>query len=312
MRRPKDYILLYLKGLAMGGADVIPGVSGGTIAFITGIYEELLSSIRSIDVDALTLLRALRFVDFWKKINGTFLTVLLAGVLTSLLSLAKLMHWLLANYPIQIWSFFFGLILISSPLILREIKKWNGGIILTFMAGIAIAYIITILSPAQTPDDLWFIFIAGAIAICAMILPGISGAFILLLLSKYEYMIQAITKINIPVILVFAAGCVVGLISFSRLLTWILTHHRNLALALLGGFMLGSLNKVWPWKEVIAFRLDSAGKQVPAFDKSVLPWDFLAKTGNDPQIIQAIVMMALGVFIVVLIEKIAVRLKTKI
>ncbi|HRJ29874.1 MAG TPA: DUF368 domain-containing protein [Cyclobacteriaceae bacterium] len=312
MRRPKDYILLYLKGLAMGGADVIPGVSGGTIAFITGIYEELLSSIRSIDIDALALLRSLRIADFWQKINGTFLIVLLSGILTSLLSLAKLMHWLLANYPIQIWSFFFGLILISSPLILREIKKWNGGIILTFLAGIAIAYIITILSPAQTPDDLWFIFIAGAVAICAMILPGISGAFILLLLSKYEYMIQAITKINIPVILVFAAGCVVGLISFSRLLTWILTHHRNLALALLGGFMLGSLNKVWPWKEVTAFRLDSAGKQVPAFDKSVLPWDFLAKTGNDPQIIQAIVMMALGVFIVVLIEKIAVRLKTKI
>ncbi len=296
----------------MGGADVIPGVSGGTIAFITGIYEELLSSIRSVDLDAFKLLRSFRFVDFWQKINGSFLTVLLAGILTSLLSLAKLMHWLLANYPIQVWSFFFGLILISSPLILREIKKWHGGIIFTFVSGIVIAYTITVLSPAQTPDDLWFIFIAGAIAICAMILPGISGAFILLLLSKYEYMILAITKINIPVILVFALGCIVGLLSFSHLLSWTLKHYRNPALALLGGFMLGSLNKVWPWKEVISFRLDSAGKQVPAIDKSVLPWDFLARTGNDPQIIQAIVMMALGVFMVVLIEKIAVRLKTKI
>ncbi|MBX2969737.1 MAG: DUF368 domain-containing protein [Cyclobacteriaceae bacterium] len=310
MRRAKDYILLYLKGIAMGGADVIPGVSGGTVAFITGIYEELLHSIRSVDVEALKLLRTFRFSDFWKKINGTFLIVLFAGIFTSLLSLAKLMTWLLANYPIHIWSFFFGLILISSPLILREIKKWHAGIIFSFLSGIVIAYLITVLSPAQTPDDLWFIFIAGAIAICAMILPGISGAFILLLLSKYEYMIQAITNVNIPVILIFMLGCVTGLISFSHLLSWILKKYRHVALALLGGFMLGSLNKVWPWKEVISFRLDSSGKQVPAIDKSVLPWDFFEKTGNDPQIIQAIVMMALGVFIVVLIEKIAERLKT--
>ena len=162
----------------MGGADVIPGVSGGTIAFITGIYQELLTSIRSIDVEALTLLRKLRWANFWQKINGTFLIVLFGGIITSLLSLAKLMHWLLDTYPIQVWSFFFGLILISSPLILREIKKWHGGIILTFLAGIVIAYSITILSPAQTPNDLWFIFLAGALAICAMILPGISGAFI--------------------------------------------------------------------------------------------------------------------------------------
>lgn len=294
----------------MGGADVIPGVSGGTVAFITGIYEELLHSIRSIDLDALKLLTAFHIADFWKKINGTFLIALFSGILTSLISLAKLMTWLLANYPIHIWSFFFGLILISSPLILREIKKWHLGVILSFISGIVIAYMITVLSPAQTPDDLWFIFIAGAIAICAMILPGISGAFILLLLSKYEYMIQALIQVNIPVIIVFALGCVIGLLSFSRFLSWVLKEYRYVTLALLGGFMLGSLNKVWPWKEVISFRLDSSGKQVPAFDKSVLPWDFLEKTGNDPQIIQAIVMMALGVFIVVLIEKIAERLKT--
>lgn len=294
----------------MGGADVIPGVSGGTVAFITGIYEELLHSIRSIDIEALNLLRSLRLAEFWKKVNGSFLIVLLSGILTSLLSLAKLMTWLLANHPIQIWSFFFGLILISSPLILREIKKWRATIIFFFITGIVIAYLITILSPAQTPDALWFIFIAGAIAICAMILPGISGAFVLLLLSKYEYMIQAITQVNIPVIVVFVLGCLTGILSFSHLLSWILKEYRPIALALLGGFMLGSLNKVWPWKEVISFRLDSSGKQVPAIDKSVLPWDFFEKTGNDPQVIQAIVMMALGVFIVVLIEKIAERLKT--
>lgn len=296
----------------MGGADVIPGVSGGTIAFITGIYEELLHSIRSIDLEAFALLRSFRFADFWKKINGNFLIVLFAGILTSLLSLARLMTYLLATNPIHVWSFFFGLILISSPLILREIKKWHGGIIVSFLSGIIIAYTITVLTPAQTPEGLWFIFFAGALAICAMILPGISGAFILLLLSKYEYMINALISLNLKVIIVFALGCITGLLSFSRLLSWILKHYRHPALALLGGFMLGSLNKVWPWKEVIAFRIDSSGQQVPAIDKSILPWDFFAKTGNDPLVFQAITMMALGVFIVVLIEKLAVRLKTKI
>lgn len=293
----------------MGGADVIPGVSGGTIAFITGIYEELLHSLRSFDLEVVGLIRSFQFAEVWKKINGNFLLVLLAGILTSILSLAKVMTWLLATNPIQVWSFFFGLILISSPLILREIKQWRIGILIMFIAGFASAYTLTLLTPSQTPDQLWFIFLAGMLAICAMILPGISGAFILLLLSKYEYMIQAITNFNITVILVFASGCIVGILSFARFLSWTLTHYRLTTLALLGGFMLGSLNKVWPWKEVISFRLDSAGKQVPVIDKSVLPWDFFEKTGNDPLIIQAIVMMALGVFIVVLIDKVASRLK---
>jgi putative membrane protein len=295
----------------MGCADVIPGVSGGTIAFISGIYEELLHSIRSIDLEALTLLRAFRLPEFWRKINGNFLIVLLSGILTSLMSLSRLMLYLLESKPIHVWSFFFGLILISSPLILREIKKWHYGIIFSFLAGIGIAYFITILSPTQTPDAVWFIFFAGCLAICAMILPGISGAFILLLLSKYEYMIRALTEFNVTVILVFVIGCVIGLASFVRFLTWVLKNYHNATIALLGGFMLGSLNKVWPWKEVVSFRLDSTGKQIPAFDKSVLPWDFFAKTGNDPLVFQAILMMALGVFVVVMIEKIAVRLKTR-
>ena len=298
--------------MAMGAADVIPGVSGGTIAFITGIYEELLHSIRSIDLDAFNLLRSFRIADFWTKINGTFLLVLLSGIFTSIISLAKLMTYLLATHPIHVWSFFFGLILISSPLILREIKKWHAGIILNFVLGIGVAYTITVLSPAQTPDALWFIFFAGSLAICAMILPGISGAFILLLLSKYEFIIQSLINFNVPVIVVFAIGCIVGLLSFSRFLSWILKNYRYPTLAVLGGFMLGSLNKVWPWKEVTAFRINSAGEQVPTFDKSILPWDYIAKTGNDPLVFQAIVMMALGVFIVVLIEKIAVRLNSKI
>lgn len=295
----------------MGAADVIPGVSGGTVAFLTGIYEELLHSLKSIDMDAFRLLMRLKIADFWKKINGTFLVVLLAGIVTSLLSLAKLMTYLLEHNPIQIWSFFFGLILISSPLVMRRIRKWTIGTLLSFLLGVVIAYGITVLSPAQTPDGLWFIFLAGALAICAMILPGISGAFILLLIGKYEYMIRALIEFNLPVVIVFAVGCVVGLLSFSRLLSWVLDHYHNITIALLAGFMLGSLNKVWPWKEIISYRIDSEGNQVPAFDKSILPGDYLEKTGKNPELIQAILLMALGVFVVILIEKIAARLKTK-
>lgn len=295
----------------MGAADVVPGVSGGTVAFITGIYDELLHSINAIDAEAFRLLVKFRIADLWKKVNGNFLVVLLSGIATSLLSLAKLMVYLLAHHPIAIWSFFFGLILISAPLVMREVKQWNLGSVATFILGVAIAYAITVLSPTQSPDALWFVFFSGALAICAMILPGISGAFILLLIGKYQFMMSALLELNIPVIIVFMAGCVVGLLGFSRFLTWILDNYHSATIALLAGFMLGSLNKVWPWRQVLEYVTDSKGEQVPAFDKSILPWDYVSITGNDPQIFQAILMMALGVFIVFLIEKIASRLKTK-
>ncbi len=312
MRRLKDYLLLYFKGMAMGAADVVPGVSGGTVAFITGIYDELLFSINAVDVEAMRLLGRFRVAEFWKKINGNFLVVLLAGIATSLVSLAKLMVHLLQHYPIIIWSFFFGLILISAPLVLREVRKWTVGVGLSFVMGIILAYLITVLSPAQTPNAIWFIFLSGAIAICAMILPGISGAFILLLLGKYAFMINALTQFRISVILAFVAGCLVGILSFSRFLSFILKNYHNATVALLAGFMLGSLNKVWPWREVLEYATNSEGEQVPVFDRSILPWNYLEVTGKDPQVFQAILMMALGVFIVVLIEKIAERLKTKI
>ncbi len=296
----------------MGAADTVPGVSGGTVAFITGIYEELIQSINTIDVEAFKLLSKFRIADFWNKINGNFLAALLSGILVSLLSLARLMTYLLNTHPILIWSFFFGLILVSSPLILRTIHKWNVSSVITFIAGIAIAYFITIVSPSETPTGYTFIFFCGAIAICAMILPGISGAFILLLLGKYEFMINALIELNIPVILVFVLGCILGLLGFSRFLNWILTHYRFPTLALLAGFMIGSLNKVWPWKEVISYRLNHAGEQVPAFDKSILPWHYLNITGQDPQVFKAILCAALGVLLVVAIEKAAAMLKTKL
>lgn len=311
MRRTKDYLLLYIKGIAMGGADVIPGVSGGTVAFITGIYEELIDSLKSIDMDAVRLLLSFRIRDFWKRINGNFLVAVLAGIITSLLTLSRLMTYLLEHHPISLWSFFFGLIMVSSPLILRDIKRWNIAAVLAFILGIAIAYTITILSPTQTPTNLFFIFFCGALAICAMILPGISGAFVLLLIGKYEYMINALINFDIPVIMVFVIGCFLGLTSFSHVLSWILKHYRYPSLALLAGFMIGSLNKVWPWKEVTAFRLNHEGIQVPAFDKSVLPGRYLEVTGQDPKIFYAILFAAVGIFLVVAIEKTAAYLKSK-
>jgi putative membrane protein len=294
----------------MGMADVIPGVSGGTIAFITGIYTELLHSVKSIDLEALKLLGAFRIAECWRKVNGNFLVALLAGILTSILSLAKLMTYLLENQPILIWSFFFGLIIISAPLVLREIKRWQVSAVFSFVLGVIVAYAITILTPTQSPDYLWFIFLSGALAICAMILPGISGAFILLLIGKYQFMITALLDLNIPVIVIFIAGCVIGLLTFSRLLSWILDNYHSVTVALLAGFMLGSLNKVWPWRQVLEYTTNSEGEQVPVFDKSVLPWEYLNLTGKDPQLFLAIMMMALGVLIVVMIEKVATRLKT--
>ena len=295
----------------MGGADVIPGVSGGTIAFISGIYDELIHALKSFDGEAFGLLFKFKIAELWKKVNGSFLLAVLAGVATSLLSLAKLMTYLLENYPIQIWSFFFGLILVSSPLILRDIKKWNTATALAGVAGIVIAYLITIVTPTETPTNLLFIFFCGAVAICAMILPGISGAFILLLIGKYEYMINALIHFDLPVIIVFVMGCVIGLISFSHFLSWLLDNYRYPALALLAGFMIGSLNKVWPWKEVVAYRLNHEGLRVPAFDHSVLPAKSLEVTGQDPQLFHAILFAAVGIFLVVAIEKTAAYLKSK-
>ncbi len=295
----------------MGGADVIPGVSGGTIAFISGIYEELINSLKSINGTAIRLLIGFRITEFWKHINGSFLIAVLLGILTSLLSLAKLMTYLLENHPIPIWSFFFGLILVSSPLIMRDIKRWTPGTVAVFTVGIAIAYGITVLSPTETPTNLFYIFFCGALAICAMILPGISGAFVLLLIGKYEYMINSLIEFNIPVMLVFASGCFLGLIGFSHVLSWVLQHYRYPTLALLAGFMIGSLNKVWPWKEVVAYRINQEGIQVPAFDKSVLPGRFLEVSGQDPRLFYAILFAATGIFLVVVIEKTAGYLRSK-
>lgn len=304
MNETKKYILLFLKGMGMGGADVVPGVSGGTIAFITGIYEELLNSISKIDVDAVRLLLKFKLKEFWVHINGTFLIVLLSGILTSVFSLATVITYLLEHHPISIWSFFFGLIIISAVLVAKEIREWNWLVILAALIGIAIAYFVTIASPSQTSNSLIFVFISGAIAICAMILPGISGAFILLLLGKYTYIFTALKEFNFPVIIVFGLGCITGLLSFSRVISWLLKNYYNTAVALLAGFMIGSLNKIWPWKIPTSYRINSEGLQVPLTEKNVAPTAYMELTGNDPLILQAVLFILIGIVLVIVIERV--------
>ena len=206
-----QYLLLTLKGCAMGMADVVPGVSGGTIAFISGIYEELIESIKSVDATALRLLGTLRLKEFWRHINGRFLLPVLLGIAVAIFSLARLMTYLLTHHPIAIWSFFFGLIVASALLVARDVTRWNAASVVSLLCGIAVAWWITVASPSQTPETWWFILLSGAIAICAMILPGISGAFILLLMGKYQFILNAVSSFDIGILALFATGAVAGL-----------------------------------------------------------------------------------------------------
>lgn len=309
MEKKRNYLLLILRGCAMGAADVVPGVSGGTIAFITGIYEELIDSIKGIDLQAVKLLLKLKFADFWKKVNGNFLLSVVLGIAISIFSLAKLMTWLLEHHPIYIWSFFFGLIIASSVLVAKEIKQWNIFTIISLIAGVCAAYTITVMTPAETPNTWWFIILSGAIAICAMILPGISGAFILLLMGKYSYILGAVSSLNIGVILLFIVGAVAGIISFSHLLSWLLKNYHTLTVSLLTGFMVGSLNKVWPWKETIQTYIDSHGVEKALVETNISPLRFGELTQTDPLLWQAIVMCIAGFFLIWGIEAIGRRVR---
>lgn len=297
-RSLKDYALIMLKGVGMGAADVVPGVSGGTIAFIVGIYDELINSIKSIDANSLKLFFTGKWGAFWNAINGNFLFSLVLGVAISVFSLAKIIIWLLTDHPIMVWSFFFGLVMASTWFVGKDIKEWNIKTIPAFLIGAAIAYYITVATPAQTPTNLLFIFLCGAIAICAMILPGISGSFILLLLGKYSYIMEALTTLNLVVIIVFLAGACIGITSFSRVLSYTLKNFRNITLAVLTGFMLGSLNKVWPWKQTLEYFTDSHGVQKPLVETNIFP---------NEHVIEAIVLMAVGFFLVYFIEKLSTK-----
>lgn len=328
-------LMVLVKGCAMGAADVIPGVSGGTIAFITGIYETLLDSIRAFDLTALRLFLRGRWREWWRKVNGSFLFSLLAGIGISIFSLAKLMTWLLENHPVGVWSFFFGLIIASSVLVAREIKRWNVWSVVSGVVGIVIAYYITVVTPTETPDAWWFIILSGAIAICAMILPGISGSFILLLMGKYLFIMEAVHELNVGVLALFAVGAVAGIISFSHVLSWLLKNYHNVTVSLLTGFMVGSLNKVWPWKETLTTSVNGDGVTVAVMERNVSPAAFeelttvlpsaenarlvvgevpaglegAATAGSEALLPLAVAMCAAGLLLIVVIELIGKRMQ---
>ena len=296
------HLWLYLKGIAMGSADVVPGVSGGTIAFITGIYTELLDSIKSVNPSALMLLFKQGPKAAWKAINGTFLITLLAGILTAILTLAKVIHYLLDQHAVLLWSFFFGLILASSLHIGKQIKQWQPSTLIALLIGALFAGFISIASPSSIEASYLNIFIAGSIAICAMILPGISGSFILLLMGLYAPVLAAVKGLQVDIMLIFALGAILGLMLFSHLLSWLLHHYQDLMFSLLTGFMLGALLKVWPWKETISYRLNSKGLEVPFEQLNRLP-DWV--TGD--QVVSALVLVFVGFACVLLLEKFSVK-----
>lgn len=286
----------------MGAADVVPGVSGGTIAFITEIYEELVYSIKSINLHAFRQLFRAGVPSFWRTINGNFLASVVLGILISVFSLARLLEHLLHNQPILVWSFFFGLIIASALYIAGKIKRWSIIKAVALLAGVGVAYAITVLTPAQTPEAIWFIFLSGALAICAMILPGISGAFILLLLGKYRFVIEAVGNLEVTILAVLAAGALVGIISFSNLLSWFLKKYHDLTIAVLSGFMIGSLNKVWPWKQTTQTFTDRHGAVQPLVQENVLPSEFADYTSNDPLLVQALLLMVIGFALIFIVE----------
>lgn len=298
------YIFLVLRGILMGAADVVPGVSGGTIAFITGIYEELLESIKSIDLAAIKLLFSKGIVAFWKHINGNFLVAVLAGIAIAVVSLAKLLSYLLENYPVLIWAFFFGLIVASAIYIVRQVKKWDIGVVVALILGAAFAFAITLVTRVETPNELWFIFLSGMIAICAMILPGISGSFILVLMGKYEYVLDAVHERNLTVIAVLGTGAVVGLLAFSRVVSWLFKKFHDHTVAVLTGFMIGSLNKVWPWK----ITLEQISEK-HSIDTNVMPNTFETITKEPAQLLPAIGLALLAVVLVFGIERLAANNK---
>jgi len=302
-RRFLDYLIISFKGLAMGAADAVPGVSGGTIAFISGIYEELISTISSVNLSLFKTLFKQGFIAFWKQLNGNFILALLIGIVISYVSFMRLAKYLIEFHPILIWSFFFGLILASLLFVAKQITKWNTGTVIALVIGTILAYYISTLPSLAENDNPAFLFLAGAIAICAMILPGISGSFILVVLGAYKTLSDAIHDFDIKKLAVFILGAVIGLLSFSRILKWLFKHYHNITLAILSGFILGSLNKVWPWKKVLSWRTNSKGEEVPLLDQSISPFSF----DGDNQLTIAIMLVIAGFLTIIVLEKLGLK-----
>ena len=300
-----NYFTTFLKGVAMGAADVVPGVSGGTIAFITGIYDTLLESIRRVNPSLLGIWKRDGFKAAFNHINGLFLISLFGGIFISIATLAKLISWLLVTHPIPLWSFFFGLILVSVFHMLKQVEQRTLSRFVFLLLGVAFAYSITVLKPLHMEPTSLNVLLAGSIAICAMILPGISGSFILLLIGMYTPVLGAVKSFDISILALFLSGCVAGLLTFSHLLSWLLRRFRDFTLVFLTGLMLGTLPKIWPWKETLTWRTNSKGEQVPLLQENLSPFDFEAVTSQPAELGIAIVLMVCAIALVLGLEKFA-------
>jgi putative membrane protein len=283
----------------MGAADAVPGVSGGTIAFISGIYEELITTISGINLSLFRTLKKEGIIAFWKLLNGNFILSLLLGILVSYLTFMRIAKYLIEHHPILIWSFFFGLIVASIFFVGKQIKAWNVPTIIGLVLGALAAYYITSLPSMASSEQPLFLFFAGALAICAMILPGISGSFILVILGAYKTLSDALHDFDLKKVGLFTLGAFIGLLSFSHVLKWLFKHYHNITLAILTGFIFGSLNKIWPWKVVLTWREISNGKLVPVLEKSISPSTY----NGDPQLVFAISLMVIGFLTIFILEK---------
>jgi len=302
--KSKDWIWLFFKGVAMGAADVVPGVSGGTIAFISGIYTRLLNALKSLTPMALVTLFNDGFAAFWAAIDGRFLLILFTGIICSVLTFANAISYGLEHHPILIWSFFFGLVLASIIYLVRQTAQWRWNEVMAIVIGSLLALLIVSLRPAQLPAEWWMLMIAGAIAICAMILPGISGSFILLLMGMYKVFIEALQTMNIVLLLSFVGGCIVGLLGFSHLLSWLLARYESIMYALLTGFLVGSLKVLWPWKEVVETTLDRHGDLIPLVQINIMPARYTELTSEPALLLSALLCVLFGLVLVLLLERI--------
>jgi putative membrane protein len=294
-RSLKDYLGIAARGYAMGAADVVPGVSGGTMAFILGIYEELIDSIHAVDLKFIRRLLKLHIRAAFAEFPWQFLLALVFGIGTAILTLASGLNWALHEVPHLVWAFFFGLVLASAIVVRRRVERWRLPTILAVIGGALFGYLLVGAVPVETPDAPWFLFLSGAIAINAMILPGISGAFIMVLLGKYHYLLQAVVNRDILPLLIVIAGAAVGLLTFVRLLKWLFSHHHDLTVAVLIGLIIGALRKVWPWKETI--QVDAS----TVIENNVLPGAF------NSEVALALILMVLGFSIVLLLDYLASR-----
>ncbi|HRW62764.1 MAG TPA: DUF368 domain-containing protein [Bacteroidales bacterium] len=302
----KTHIIFALKGFAMGAANVIPGVSGGTIALITGIFERLILAIKSFDAVAIKLFFTGKIKDFIKHTDLYFLISVFFGMIVSVVSLAKLLEFLFAAYPVFVWSFFFGLILASVYYVGKTIEKWKISVIITFIIGAAFAVLISMLNPATQNDSFWYLIICGVVAICSMILPGLSGSFVLILLGNYELvMIQAVSNFDFHILIPVAIGAVVGLIAFSHILSWIFKKYKDQTIAILTGFILGSLSILWPWKDAI-YKIDVNGDYILNKGERIIQGysKFLPESFTN-EVIIAILLMIIGIISIAVIEKLA-------